>query len=810
MFTDLRHAARALAATPGFTAVALIVLTLGIGATTAIFSVVDGIALKGLPFPRADRLVSVDEIDATGRGFVGGYVAAPNFHDWRARQQVFEDMAAVQGKSGFTLRDGGEPQPLQVRMVSASLFSLLRVSPALGAVFSADREVAGRDRVAVIGDALWRRRFNADPQIVGKTISFEAGVWEIVGVMPPEFTYPIGPATPVDMWVPYVPPAGEMPRGTGDSRTFNAKVVARLKDGVSIEQARAQMEQITGAMKAEFPKWFHDRWVAVIPLQDSVVGNAKSWMFMLLGAVAFLLLIACANVANLLLARATARVRDVSIRAALGATRWRLARGLLMESCLLSTVGTLGGLLVALWGVEALRASLPPSLPRLADVAVNYRVLVAAAAAAIVTGVAFGLLPAWQFSRPNLVKGLGDGGRGGTTGRARTRARTVLLVAEVAIAIVLLIGAGLFVSSFVRLMRVDVGLNYRHVLTVGVYPRIDFSRERIDGDMARAGVLLSDVVDRVRALPGVDAVATISGHTPLTTGWSRTTVTVPGRAPFSSAEDGADIATVSADYFRVVGVPVLAGRGLTAEDSADNAAPVVVLNDIAAQRYFGEVSPIGADINVNGKKTVVGIVRSARLQGPEGQLRPGVFVPFTRARSFGATLVIRTARAPELLAPDVRAAIRSLAPDLVIPAAQTMETLFDRLIVQRKFNMIVLALFGVLAIVIAGAGIYGVMAYVVEQRTREIGVRMALGAQPSQVLQLVLGRAAMVMGVGLVIGLAGGWMLARVVRTFLFQVGPHDPFVCAGAATVLMAAGLVAAFIPARRAASVDPVTALR
>ncbi len=822
MPADLKFALRSLRATPAFTAVALVVLTLGIGATTAIFSVVDAVALRGMPFERADRLMVVEETNPTGKGLGGGYVAAPNFYDWRAQQSSFEDLAAFQGKS-FTIHSADSaPEALRAMMVSASLMSLLRVSPRQGRVFTADQEVAGRNRVALISDALWRRRYGADPQIIGKTFTVgspadvatgrgDYGAWEIIGVMPPGFEFPVGRLKPVEVWVPFVPSASEYPRGDGRSRNYNAQVIGRLKDGVTKDQAYEQMSQITARLKAAHPVWFRDRWVGVVPLHESVVGKARGWMFLLLGSVAFVLLIACVNVANLMLARASARARDLGVRAALGASRWQLARGVLTESLLLSGAGTVLGVCAAYWGVEVLRASLPATLPRLADIRLDLRVLSVAAAMAVTTGVLFGLLPALRYSRPQLAGALREGGRSGEAGAARERARSTLLVAEVALAVVLLIGAGLFVTSFVKLTRVDLGLDLSNVLTVGVYPRIDFSKDRIDQDTARAAQQIQAVFDRVRALPGVaDAAYLTNGSVPLGTGWSRTTVEIPGRPRFEDPDDQADVKSVSPGYFRTLRVPVVSGREFSDADGAAGAPPVLIVNDVFVERFFKGRNPVGETVKVNGTRTIVGVVRAVRLGGPEAPLRPEVFSPADRARAFGGTLMVRTTGDPSDIVPGVRAAIHAELPQLVIPDAQTFDEMYGKLIAQRKFNMIVLALFGGLAIVIAAAGIYGVMAYLVAQRTQEIGIRMALGARPGQVRRMVLSRAGWLMSVGAVIGIAAGWMLARLVGAFLFSVEPHDPWVYAGAAGLLMAAGLVAAFIPARRASKVDPMLVLR
>ncbi|MEO7189715.1 MAG: ABC transporter permease [Vicinamibacterales bacterium] len=492
MVADFYFAFRSLRATPGFTLTALLVLTLGIGATTAVYSVVDAVALRGLPFDDADRLMVVAETNPTGKGFVDGFAAAPNFYDWRAQQKVFDDLAAFQARR-LTVRTNGELETLHAMMVSSSLFPMLRAAPAMGRIFPADREVMGQHRVAVISDRLWRSRFAANPNIIGSTFTVgdgtatnsaraDEGLWEIVGVMPPAFAFPIGQLRPIDVWTPYVPSTAEFPRGDGSARNYNVQVLGRLKPGVSREQALAQMEQITGALKTQYPQWFRDRWVGVTPLHESIVGRTRSWMLMLLGAVAFVLLIACVNVANLMLTRASARTRDVTVRAALGASRWQLARALLAESLLLSVVGTVLGVGLAAWGVAVLRATLPPALPRLADIGIDLRVLLAASSAALTTGVFFGLLPAIQCSRPQLSTALREGGRSGHVGM-RQRAQTVLLVTEVALAVVLLIGAGLFVTSFSRLSRVDLGIDVERVLTIAVSPSIDFSKERIDADM---------------------------------------------------------------------------------------------------------------------------------------------------------------------------------------------------------------------------------------------------------------------------------------------------------------------------------------
>lgn len=806
---DLKYAIRSLRSTPTFTIVALTVLSLGIGATTAIFSVVDGVALRGLPFPDSGRLAVIWEPRASRAG--GTAVPIADLVDWQSQQRLFTELAGYQGGNALVLRDrSGPAESVRAGQITANLFGVLRVPPALGRSFSADDARHDEGHVALLSDAFWRRHFGADPDIVGKTIAFETGTWTIVGVMPPGFTYPLPATRPMDMWTLYVPPANELTRTPSRHTTSNLQVVGRLKRGVPLEAARADIEAITNRAKVAFPSWFGDRGVAVQFLQDAIVGPAKSWMLLLLASVTFVPLIACVNVANLQIARAASRSRDVAVRSALGASRWRILRGLFTESLLLSAAGTALGVAFAVWGVHVLRTSLPANLPRLDEVAVNYRVLAAAAFTAI--AVAVGVTPIWQ-SPARLGSSLRESGRSGGVGAARGRLRTGLLIAEVALAVVLLVGSGLFITSFVTLMRVDLGFDLDHVLSIDLSP----STRIRGGDMTPIVGPIAAAFDAVRQLPGIQSTALVSGTPPLIGGVDRSSVTVPGKPPFNDPDDAPDDKSITPAYFNVLGVPLVAGRFFTDDDLADGAAPVIILNDIAAARYFGQANPIGMTIGVSGGDipsfTVVGVVRAIRLQGPETEARPEIYLPLNWHHGRGSpvmTLLMRTVGSPAAFAPTARFAVKAGAPTLTMPEPMAYADLFGKLVAQRKFNMVVLALFGLLAITIAAAGIYGVMAHLVEQRTQEIGVRLALGAAPVRVLRMVLSRAAWCLAAGLAIGLAGGWMLSQSVRSFLFRIDAHDVRVYIAAAAVLMAAGLAAALIPARRAARVDPVIALR
>jgi predicted permease len=546
-------------------------------------------------------------------------------------------------------------------------------------------------------------------------------------------------------------------------------------------------------------------------LHDFIVGpGVKSWMLMLLGAVAFVLLIACVNVANLMLARAPARGREVAIRGALGASRWQLARSLLVESLVLSVGGAALGVLLAYWAIEVLRASLPASVPRLSSVGLDLRVLAAAALTAVGTGVVFGLVPAFQGARASLTTSLRESVRSTTASLLRQQLRAVLVAGEVALAAILLAGAGLFIASFARLMSVDVGLDYRNVLTIPVYPRINFSdAEAREAGLHDATAKTTQLLERVRRLPGVEAASLFTGGLPLSSSWSRTTVRLPGDGREFDGEDAVDVRQIGPDYLRVIRQPLVGGRSFTERDTSD-AARVVLLNQVAARRYFEGRDPLGRQITISGDRTVVGIVGDVRLEGPEKEARPQAFVPIAQSRFYGGDLVIRTAADPLDLAGAVRVAVQATFPDMVVPEPQTLERMFDQIIAQRKFNMLLLSLFGLLGATIAAVGIYGVMAFVVEQRRREFGVRMALGAERGRILLSVLRRAALCTTAGLTVGLLIAMGLSFVVRQFFFQVQPADPTVFTGIAVLLFAIALLAAFMPAVRASRVDPVVALR
>jgi putative ABC transport system permease protein len=812
VWRDVRYAVRALCGAPAFTAVALAVLTLSIGALTAIFSVVDAVVLRGLPFDEGDRLMAVYETNVKDPAWNGDHLSAPqDFYDWRDQQDVFTDLAAV-GYAGVGLRPAGDefPEKLHAEAVTASFFAVLRVMPAIGRAFAAENEVDGGARVAIISDGLWRRRFGARPDVIGAHLSGQQVDFEIIGVMPAGFSYPVGAAEATDVWLPYV--AGPESRVRGNSFGYNLQVFGRLRDGVSRAAAQARMEQINHSLAVDTPTWFQDAAIHVDPLSDDIVRPVRRWMVMLLAAVSLVVLIACVNLANLQLVRATGRSREFALRAALGASPWDLTRALLIENLVLSFAGAALGVSVAWFGVQVLRAAIPPEVPRIATIAVNLRVLLTTGAVAILTGMLFGVLPVLRFARPDATGSTRVGERAQTADAHSQWLRGVLVIAEVALAVVLVIGSGLFIASFARVAHVDLGFDPQRVLAVQVRslaPPSDY-----DAVLARTRPQFERVLEHVRRIPGVEVASIAGGGLPLRGDLRTVALAIPGR----NLPRNEDIALnqISPDYFAAIGVPLRAGRPFGADDR-DGAPNVMILNEAAAAKYFGGsgASALGQVVRLSGRTeyTVVGIVGDVRYDGPESGSRTQAFVPLAQSRLTGATFVIRVAGGAAGVLPEVRAALWSEFPDagrLLSIDIGTLDGFVSRLLAERRFNMVLLSLFGALGLLIASVGIYGVMAYVVSRRTREIGVRMALGAAPSGILAAVMAQAGRYLLLGVSGGLAAAWLLSRWLTSFLFEVHPHDATVYLSTSVTLAAIGLLSAAVPAWRAASVDPVSALK
>ena len=804
------------------TVAAFAVLTLAIGATTTIFSVVDAVLLRGLPFEEHNRLVAIGERSTrpvqspvNGRDPDAlGWVAPQNYLDWAAEQRVFESMAAV-GSGWFTLRRPGvEPESIVPQRVTSGFFDVLRVHPSLGRGFTAENEVAGRERVAVLSYTAWRRWFGADPQIIGRVVPLEdleggpaateSGGYEILGVMPPGFAYPVASTRPTDIWIPYVVPPDQRIR-VPHKRVTYLQVIARLKPDVSVDGARAQMTQVAAAIEQANPVWNKDQTIGVRPLVDHIVGTRiRSWMWLLLGAVSLVLLIACANIANLLLARASARERETGIRAALGAGRWRLVRQMLIESLALSAAGTVAAVCLAWWAIGVLRSSMPDDLPRVAAITLDARVLVMSSVTAILTAVVFGIVPAFQASAVDLSTALKDGARG--TAGSRQRLRSALVVLEIALALVLLVGAALFIGSFLTVLRIEPGFDPSNVLIAQVSPRLESRTEPRNVSPA-----LTDIVERAGHIPGVLYAAAAWTGVPLGGTISKTTISIQGRDLRELNPDGAGIVIrhVTADYHRALRVPLRAGRMFDSRDRS-TASSVVIINETASRQYLRDADPIGRIVGIDGNRLIVGVVGDVSQVSLETAPLAEAYVPLEQSKVFGGDLVIRTNGNPTDVLPAVKSAVFAVLPDVPLRNVRTMERMMAARLAQRKVSMLLLGLFGLLGLIIAAVGIYGVMSYVVSQRTREIGVRMALGATRVAVVGMVLRNAGMLVVAGLAIGSVASWYFSAAARTFLFRLQPADPRAFAAAAILLSVAALIAAIIPARRAASVDPIVALR
>lgn len=803
----MRHTLRSLRATPSFTLVALATLTLAIGASTAIFSIVDAVILRALPFPRAERLVAIGEANLKVVSPRAENLVAPqNFLDWRARQTAFSGIAAIVDANVSLKADGGrEPENLIGQAVTSEFFPVLGITPLVGRTFTPENEQPRHGRVAVISYRLWQRRFNGDPNIVGRYLPGQLADIEILGVMPPSFAYPVGAPRPTDLWLPNGFRDDERVRA--DSFSYRLQVIGRLKDDASFAAAQAEMDRITARLAAETPRWFTDRVAKVEPLRDYLTRGVRTWMLLLLAAVGCVLLIACVNLANLMLVRSSVRQRELLIRSALGASRWDLTRAVLSESLLLSATGAALGALAAYVAVEVFRTAIPAEVPRAAAIAVDLRVLAITMSIAVATGLFIGLAPVAQFWRRSSDVSLMQSTRGHTAAPSHRWLRGTLVIVEVALATVLLIGAGLFLASFARVTAVDLGFEPRDVLTVRVQPFALGQDQRVA--QTRHRTLLHQLLDDVRGIPGVETVAVVNAGLPLRGDFRTIEIAIPGRAlpPDEDIDDNG----VSPHYFKAMRIPLLRGRVFTDADR-EGSEPVMIINEAVARKYFPGEDPVGRIIEFRGPRRIVGITGSIRHEGPEAARRTQGFIPLAQTDSSRGTLVLRLARGvrPIDVLPAVKSAIWMRFPGLALPDIETLSQYLRDLTAERRFNMLLLTLFGLLGVVIACVGIYGVIAYVVTLRTPEIGIRAALGAGPATILWSVLRMAVFYLAAGLAIGLPAAWSLGAFVSGFLFEVRPRDPWIFGAVTAVLVATGLFAALLPARRAARVDPLIALR
>jgi putative ABC transport system permease protein len=801
VWQDLRYGARMLRKQPGFTLIAVLTLALGIGANTAIFSIVNAVLLRPFPYPAPERLVILRERVSTGSGFSPSY---PNFVDWRAQNTVFEAISAVRQNESFNLTGLGEPERLQGRLVAAEFFSLLGVKPLVGRDFLLEEDRPGATPAVILSYGLWQRRFGADPGILGQQLTLNNQRFTVVGVTTPNFQF----GAEADVTVPIGLQAERFKTRGGDP---GADVVARLKQNVSPQQAETEMNLIAVGLEQQYPESNKGRRVRVTPLHEATVGDLRQPLLILLGAVGLVLLIACANVANLLLVRASARQKEMAVRVALGADRFRIIRQLLTESVLLTALGAALGILLAFWGMSLIAAQLPDGIPRLQEAKVDAPVLVFTIAVSLLTGLLFGLAPALQASRPNMTEGLKEGERG-SSGR-RQRLRSVLVVGEVALTLTLLVGAGLLLQSFRRVLAVDTGFNARNLLAMRV------SVKNSDGQ--QVANFFEQLQQNVRSLPGVKSFA-VSDGLPFGRDANHPAFLIEGR-PVTEKKAFGQRYSVSPDYFQTMGIELIKGRLFTAEDNRDR-PQVIVIDEVLARQYFPNEDPIGKRIkhSVDSPSLeIVGVVRHVEPYGLD-RLEAGTgpaqfYTNFNQtplqslARRAGSiNLLTRTEAEPLSLALAVRGQVAALNKDQAVFNVRTMEQIVVQSVAARRFSMLLLTVFAVVALALATLGIYGLMSYTVAQRTREIGLRMALGAQGAEVLRLVIGQGMKLALVGVALGLVASLALTRTMKNLLFGVSTTDPVTFAAIALLLVLAALLACFVPARRATKVDPLRALR
>ncbi|HYN85035.1 MAG TPA: ABC transporter permease [Pyrinomonadaceae bacterium] len=798
LFQDVRYALRVMRKRPGFTAAAVAALALGVGATTAVFSVVNSVLLRPLPYPDSERIVVIAETSAQNPSM---FVSYPNFLDWRERARSFEALSTMRHQS-FNLSGGDEPVRVDGRQVSAGFFAVYGVAPALGRPFLEEEDRRGAAPVAVLSHGLWERRFGGDASIVGRTIVLDNRPYTVVGVMPQGFR---GAGASVDVLVPFGQ-FSHLPGWMGRDVRPGAQAVARLREGVTLDAARDELGAIAARLEAEHPQTNAGVGVRVESLYERTVGGVRGALYVLLGAVAFVLLIACANVANLLLAHAAARRKEFAVRAAMGASRWRVVRQLLTESVLLSLAGGAAGLLLTLWGVDLLAAAGAESIPRAAEIKVDVRVLLFTLGVSVLTGVVFGLAPALRSARAGWTEDLKEGGGKNAAGAPR-RLSGALVVAETALALVLLVGAGLLVKSFARLLDVDPGFDASNVLTMSV----PLPRTKYDGEAKVAG-FYRQLVERVKGLPGVEAAA-VGNELPLRgRGWPVDVEATDRPAPPPGQSVIADWAIVSPDYFRALGIGLLQGRALADTDTAEGQRAVVIDEDLA-RHFWPEGDAVGKQLRVVGPKPfeVVGVARRVRSYGLDEQARMRLYVPVAQTPTLMMNLAVRSSTSePERLAKAVAAEVRAIDPDQPVYAVRTMEEALSESLAPRRLNATLLTVFAAVALALAAIGVYGVISYSVAQRTHEIGVRMALGAQGGDILRLVLRQGMLLALGGVAAGVLAALALTRVMTGLLFGVSATDPLTFAAVALVLTLVASLACLIPARRATKVDPMVALR
>ncbi len=806
-FQDLRFGVRMLIKSPAVTVVAVIALTLGIGANTAIFSVVHAVLLRSLPYAEGDRLAIVWEHRHRGKDNPQNVINLGNFSDWKQQNSVFSDMAAFFDLNANLIGDG-EPEEVPSQLATPNLFSLLGVNTIKGRTFLPNEGEEGGPAVVIISYDLWQRRFGGDSNIIGRKITLNNRPNEIIGVLAPDKGWFIQKGSMIrqapEIWFPW--------QITNDLRERHgrfARAVARLKPGVTVAQAQNDMNVIAARLEKQYPD-FNTNWgVSVVPLRTQFTGEIRKPLLILLGAVGFVLLIACANVANLLLARAASRKREMALRAGLGASRWRIARQLLTESVVLSFFGGAFGLLLAIWGTRALLALSPPELIDIRGTSVNWAVLGFTIALTLVTGIVFGLVPAIEASRFDLSEPLKEGGKSVVGGTRALRVRNIFVVAQVALALVLLVGAGLLIRSLNRLQSVEPGFDPNNLLTM----RVTLPERKYDTDPKILN-FFKQATDQIRSLPGVESVAAIN-TLPFDGPYSGTNLDIEGQPKLPSSQGlSTGVVVTDANYFQTMRIPLKRGRLYTPQEAMEMRHVVVVNEAFAAENFPGQ-DPIGKRVAIYMKDEppmteIIGIVRNNKHKSLDSEVEPMAFWPHAELVYSQMTIVIRTRGDSTAIAAAARNVIRQIDPDQPIGQVATLDVLMAKSVARTRFNSTLLAIFSIVALIMAAVGIYGVMSYSVLQRTHEIGVRMALGAQRADVLRLMLKQGLILAIVGVAVGLAAALGLTRIIATLLFEVPATDKLTFAAVSMGLFAVTVFASYIPAWRATRVDPLVALR
>lgn len=798
IWQDIRHGFRMLVKYKSFTAIAVAVIALGVGANTAIFSVINAVLLRSLPYRDEDRIVMVWEND-TLEGNPKNAVAPANFFDFKEQSQVFEQLATYSQPSGLNLTNSDEPERVEASAVSANLFSVLGVQPALGRLFLPEDDKPGAAPVTIITAGLWQRRFGADPQLINRAVKLDGESYTVVGVLPPSFELP----EKVQAFIPLPLEAD----GPSARRQHFLRVIGRLKPGVPVEQARSDLETIAARLQQQYPDTNSGRGVTVIPIKEQFVGDVRYALLVIFAAVGGVLLIACTNVAHLLLARGAARQREFAVRAALGASKWRILQQLLIENSLLALLGGAVGLLLAVVVTNLFITFSPSVFPRGAEVGISRTVLTFTFTLSMLTGLLFGLLPAYQLLRPDLNLVLKEGGRGSTNGLRMNRIGRILIVSEIAISLLLLVCAGLMIKSFVRLQNVNPGFDANNVLTMQI------SLPSAYEDKQQIAAFYTQLQERINAVPGVRSSSLIS-RLPLAGDRATATVVIEGRPVQRGEEIEAHFRAMGPDFFRVMSIPLLNGRDFTLQDS-EKATNVVIINESMARAFWPNENPVGKRIRLGADpaapwSSVVGVVSNALNFGLDVDARHEVYSPYLQQPPARARLIVRTASDPLLMVNSIKGQVAAIDKNLPVSEVVTMQELLANSVAQKRFSMLLLSLFAGLALVLAAIGIYGVISYSITQSTQELGIRMALGANRRNILSLIVGQGAKLALIGVGLGIVASLLLTRVLSSLLYGVSATDPIVFVGLALLLTGIVLLACFIPARRATKLDPMLALR